>query len=158
MTKKFVYLAGPITGCNIGEANDWRRFVADKLVEHNIIGISPLRCEPLIGDVYTASNPDPRFGTARAIASKNMFDVRNCDMTFAYLPTPEEGRTQSLGTIIETAWAHALGKLVIVVTDDKTLIDHPVLNLNAGWLLPTLEDGVDVVLGVLGGYSGGKNV
>lgn len=158
MTYTTAYLAGPILGCDRGEANDWRYDVAAKLKEHRIVGISPLRCEPLIGDRYNMNYTDPKFGTARAIGSKNYFDVQNCDMTLAYFPKPREGGYPSVGTICEVAWAYSLRKPAIVVTDDPFMAEHPVLNSCAGWLLLTLDDAVDVLIGVLGGYCGGKSV
>ena len=47
---KYVYLAGPIMYCDRAEANDWRYEVANNLMEGGLVGISPLRCEPLIGE------------------------------------------------------------------------------------------------------------
>lgn len=156
--KKTVYLAGPIMGCTGAEANDWRRQVDAQLKDMGIIAVSPLRCEPLIGERYTSEHPDPRFGTARAIAAKNRFDVRNCDITLAYLPKPEPGRVQSYGTIVEIAWADAYGKQVILVSDDPFVLKHPVIDACVDWKLGTIDEAVDVCIGVLGGYTGGKNV
>jgi nucleoside 2-deoxyribosyltransferase len=156
--KPVVYLAGPILGCDKSEANDWRREVADKLAICGIVGISPLRCEPLVGDRYAANHPDPKFGTARAIGAKNMFDVQQCEIAFVYLPKPEEGRRQSYGSLIEIGIARGLDKPVIVVTDDPFIKQHPVLNAFAAWVLDNLDDGIDVCAGLLAGYAGGKNV
>lgn len=156
--KKFVYLAGPILGCDKGTANDWRYKVADALRGHDIIGISPLRCEPLIGAKYTAQYADPKFGTARAIGHKNLHDLRVCDLTFAFMPKPPAGGIHSVGTILEIGGAHLIGKPVVLVTDDPFLNDHPVMTTFTGWTLPTLEDGIDVCIGLLGGFTGGKNV
>ncbi len=158
MTTKYVYLAGPIMGCDKSEANDWREYVALQLKPYGIIGISPLRCEPLIGERYTASGVDPKFGTERAIGSKNVFDVRACDMTLAYLPTPPEGAHQSYGTIIELAWAHMLNRPAVLVSDDPGVLEHPVIGTCAGWLLDDLDDAIQVLIGILGGYTGFKNV
>lgn len=155
---EYVYLGGPILGCNRGEANDWRHNVADQLSQSSIVGISPLRCEPLHGETYQVSTEDPRFGTARAIASKNLFDVTKCDMVLIYLPAPPPGRHQSFGSLIELAWAKALGKQTILVSDDPDILLHPVVNACAGWVLTTLDEAVDVIVGILGGYAGGKNV
>ena len=155
--KKFVYLAGPIMGCTRGEANNWRSYVADKLKEVGIVGISPLRCEPLIGDRYSLNYPDPKFGTARAIAAKNMTDVQMCDMTLAYLPKIKN-RVQSYGTMAELSWSFALRKPAILVSDDPYILSHPVIDIQCGWKLNKLDDAVDVIIGVLGGYTGGKNV
>ena len=155
---RYVYLAGPITDSKEDEANDWRRYVADKLIKHGIVGISPLRCEPISGERYTATHADPRFGTARAICAKNVFDIRTCDMTIAYFPKPVPGKHASYGTIGEVCWAYILGKHAVAVSDDSEIIAHPVVNSCAGWMLSTLDEAIDVVVGVLGGYVGGKNV
>ena len=160
---KTVYLAGPILGCNKGEANDWREYVEQKFRDETdgaIRGISPLRCEPIIGERYGVGHADPKFGTARAISSKNLFDVKNCDLTLAFLPREiiDIAGHQSYGTLIEVAWAHALGKPAIVVSDDLGITEHPVVNSCAGWLLPNVDDAIEVCIGILHGYVGGKNI
>lgn len=168
---KTVYLAGPILGCTVGEANDWRKHVAEKLKDFGIRGVSPLRCEPIVGEKYSADYPNQKFGVPRAIAAKNRFDVENCDMTLAVLPKPPEGRTQSFGTIIEIGWADEKGKQVILVTDDPAVIRHPVIDAAVDWKFwpglddehKTMEDcfnsAIEVLDGVLGGYiAGRKNV
>lgn len=149
-----VYLAGPILGTTELEAKNWRNAVAAELVHHGIRGISPLRCEPIVGEVYgTGNNADPMFGTARAIASKNFFDVQQCDITFAYLPKSLEKKSVSIGTVLEIGWAYALRKPVVLVTDDPYLATHPVLNSCAAWLVPTLDQGIELVVGILGDYA-----
>lgn len=154
-----IYLAGPILGCTEGEAKDWRGYVDATLRFNNMVGVSPLRCEPLVGAVYSfGDSADPKFGVSRAIAAKNIFDVDRCDATLAYLPTPVDGRHQSYGTIVEVAWAKRANKLVIVVSDDPEIIQHPVVNACCGWMLPTLKDAIEVLDGIFGGYNGGKNV
>lgn len=158
MTKSTVYLAGPILGCTHGEANDWRKAVADALAPHGITGISPLRCEPMVGEVYQAGYADDKFGTSRAIGSKNLFDTTNCTLVLAYLPLSTQSKRPSYGTIAEIAWGKAIGKPVIVVTDDPGIVQHPVLNFCASWLLPNLDDAIDLIVGLLAGYNGGKNV
>lgn len=148
-----VYLAGPIAGCDKSEANDWRDYMARELAPHRIRGISPLRCEPIVGERYMLNYADPKFGTARAIGSKNIFDVRHCDMTLAYLPHEINARRPSYGTVCELAWAHMIGKPTILVTDDKYLQEHPVIGACAGWILSTLDEGLEVLIGVLGDYA-----
>jgi nucleoside 2-deoxyribosyltransferase len=152
-TMPTVYLAGPIAGCNQAEANDWRVEVRGKLANFGVVGISPLRCEPIVGERYMLNYADPKFGTARAISSKNLFDVRHCDMILAYLPRDINERRPSYGTICELAWAHVLGKPTVLVTDDPVLREHPVINVNAGWVLDTLDEAVEVLVGVLTVYG-----
>jgi nucleoside 2-deoxyribosyltransferase len=124
-----------------------------RLDDWDIVGVSPLRCEPLIGERYQVSYEDPRFGTPRAIASKNFLDVQRCDMTLCYMPRLLNERRLSVGTLIELAWAHALHKPTILVTDYPFLIEHPVVQANASWVLSTLDEAVEVIGGVLAVYA-----
>lgn len=149
---KTVYLAGAITDKTIAHANDWRWDVARKLRYHGVVGISPLRCEPPRGDRYTISNADPQFGTARAIGSKNRMDVRMCDITLAYLPKAFNDPWPSVGTISELAWAAVIGKPTILVSDDPRITDHPVIDSNSGWILPTLDMAIEVIVGIYKDY------
>jgi nucleoside 2-deoxyribosyltransferase len=170
--RKIVYLAGPINHCTKEEANDWRDAASSRLADFGITGISPLRCEPLVGERYGADYPDPRFGTPNAIASKNKFDVANCDMMLAYFPPEEhEGfpvtpnhridwdsrcyRWPSVGTIWELGMARMAGKMTIVVCQNTILAKHPVIR-TADWMLDTLEEGLDVAIGVLQDYAKGN--
>lgn len=152
----FVYLAGPITGKTIGEANDWRTPVIRALSPYGIVGVSPLRCEPPRGERYTIANADPLFGTQRAISSKNIFDVKRCDWTLAYMPRHLNTPWPSVGTIGELSGAHFSGKSTILVSDDERLTEHPVMQAYSGWILPKLDDAIEVIIGVLEIYATGK--
>jgi len=158
---KFVYLAGPVLGQTKGQANIWRQQVDAALrdcTDGQIVGISPLRCEPAIGSVYAANYADPKFGSARAISSKNLYDTKNCDITLVYLPPPVKGQPVSLGAIIELAWAYALGKPTVLVTEDPRMLSHPLVSTCSSWVVPNLEDAIVLIIGILDGYEGGKNV
>lgn len=157
---KYVYLAGPILGCTQSEANDWRHYVNDRLRYTGIVSISPLRREPIVGPVYEAGYDDPKFGSAAAIGSKNFYDTEACDFVLVYLPRgdPAKDKEVSLGTLIELGWARKAHKPIILVTDNPFVAGHPVVRFCANWTLGTLDDAIDVLVGVLGGYTGGKNV
>jgi nucleoside 2-deoxyribosyltransferase len=145
---KTVYLAGPILGLNYEQANDWRVALARELSTHHIRGVSPLRCEPLTDDVYTTGSDDPMFGTARAIASKNIYDIKNCDLTLCYQPSTQP---LSVGTLMELAYAHALGKPTVFVAAGR-LPDHPLVQHCSGWILPTLGDALELIVGLFSDY------
>lgn len=147
-----VYLAGPITGCDKSEAQDWRDYAINQLALYGILGISPLRCEPIVGKRYGSTYQDPKFGTSRAIGSKNLFDVQHATMTLAYLP--EDMRRISLGTVVELAWAYAFRKPAILVSTHSEIINHPVVTTCAAWILPTLDDAIDTLRGILFDYNG----
>ena len=178
MSAPTVYLAGPILNQTEADANDWRRMASSRLEKTGIRAVSPLRCEPPgVDGIYSVGYPDPKFGTALAIGSKNLFDVRNCMMVLAYFPVQMEEqaagfdndgcpvdaelvkRPFSLGTVLEVGWAFALGKPAVIASTDARLIEHPVFKACAGWIVPELDDGLEVVEGILGGYSAeGRNV
>jgi len=152
MTNKTVYLAGPIAGCTEAEAKDWREVVSGQLAYANITGISPLRGETPTNGRFDAEDFCPK--TARAIGAKNEFDVRNCDMVLAYFPlNANSGQPLSLGTIVEMGWAKAMNKPVILVTQDRYLTSHPLIQHCASWHLETLQGALDVLATVLGDYS-----
>ena len=109
MTK--VYLAGPMEGCSDDEMLVWRR-AATLSFNEGIKAISPVRI-------------DSKFTTA--IITQNQYDVRECDVTLAYLPKSITDRRCSYGTICEIAWAHAQNKPVVIVSDDPYVHDHPVI-------------------------------
>lgn len=150
MSNRYVYLAGPILGLTKGEANNWRDELTVRLLPHGIVGVSPFRCEPLIGERYLGEYTDPRFGTARAISSKNRLDVKLSDMTLCYFPADFPF---SKGTCGELFWADAYEKPTVLVSTVPDIVNHPVMQAAADWILPTLDEAFDVIVGVLGVYS-----
>ena len=153
MLKKYIYLAGPIAGLNEQEATEWRSEVQE-LLPYGIIGISPLRCEPVKeGMTYTDEGAtDPMWSDARAINAKNWLDTESCDLVLAYLPKVMNDRRPSIGTIIEIGWAIGLRKPLIVVSDDDQYMEHPLIKHNASWRLDNLSDAVEVITGLFGDY------
>ena len=151
--KKYIYLAGPIAGLTEVEAIEWRGWVRERL-PHGIVGISPLRCEPLKeGMVYTDDGATaPMWSDARAINAKNWLDTESSDLVLAYLPKEMNDRRPSIGTIIEIGWAIGLRKPLIVVSDDEYMMEHPLIQRNASWRLENLEDAVEVITGLFGDY------
>lgn len=146
--KKFIYLAGPIAGKTVAEANDWRRDFSARLPK-NIVGISPLRCEPDVNGKYKVVYKDPKFGTPKAIFAKNYFDTMLCDFVLVHIP---EGAELSIGTIIELGWAIGKRKPTILVTTNKKLIEHPIVERGVDWIFDNFDDALEVIEGILGDY------
>jgi nucleoside 2-deoxyribosyltransferase len=181
--RPLIYLAGPIFGTTGAEANDWRRDMTERLAPHGIIGISPLRCEPMVGDRYDLHYADPCFGTPEAILAKNFLDLRACHLTLAYLPKPpevdemenvidemskydewsEETATlkrlarkspqRSIGTVGEISWAYALQKPCAVVSDDPLVEHHPFTSKQPNWRLKTLDEAERLIVGLFADYA-----
>lgn len=160
--KRFIYLAGPIAGCSYKEATDWREAVQEDFLP-GIVGISPMRLKEWckrtrkIRDVkqYAKIADEQEWlisGESHAIRARDFNDVRTCDMVFAYLPKVLNDRRPSWGTSIEIGWASAQQKPLVLVTDDKNLSNHPLVRESAGWIVPDLGTGVQVVNSVFGAY------
>jgi len=151
--KKYIYLAGPIAGCTEKEATEWREYICT-FFPYGIVGISPLRCEPLKdGMTYTEPGAtEKKWSDPRAIATKNWLDTESCDLVLAYLPKALNERRPSYGTTIEIGWAIGLRKPLIVVSDDDYLMNHPLIKHNASWRFDNLEDAADVIVGLFSDY------
>lgn len=148
MSKIYVYLAGPITGCTNGEANDWRHDMENRLKEADMVGVSPLRCEPIIGDRYVATYDDNQFGTPQVIGAKNKMDVRRCDITLAYL---SKDNPASVGTLQEIGWAAGMDKPIILVTDNDYVRNNAVIQATVPWRFPENPDGFQKAIEVIEG-------
>lgn len=149
-----VYLAGPIIDLKISDAREWRTKAIQRFGAHGICAISPLRSEPLSNVThYAATYECPKFGTAKAIATKNIHDVRSCDVTLAYLPTPADGQRPPTGTTLEIGLAYGLGKTVVVATDWPTIQNHPLVQEMSSMMLDNLDDATDVIIALLRDYK-----
>ncbi len=151
--QKFIYLAGPITDCDDGEANDWREEVTAAL-NSNIVGVSPLRNEPKIEGIYPIQGGEFLFNTPKAIASKNRIDTELCDLVLAYLPKEYNDRRPSYGTVFELAWATWAQKPTILVTDDPALINHPLFAEKVNWIVDDFDLAIEIIHGLFDVYTG----
>ena len=107
-----VYLSGPMTAVNWGEAEGWRNYAANSFTENNIRTYTPLRGKEFlsklktIGDYDTAVNKDGignGFAVDSAILHRDFHDVSVSDLILVNLwGAPEV----SIGTVAEIAWAH----------------------------------------------------
>jgi len=164
--KKFVYLAGPIAGCSFKQATDWREAVSASFLP-GIAGVSPMRLKDWTKRVRKIRSVDQYekvataeeyliSGESHAICARDRSDVKTADMIFAYLPKELNDQRHSWGTGHELGWANAWNKPIVLVSTDKSLIVHPLIRESVGWIVPTLELGVDIVNSVLGVYVEGE--
>jgi len=164
---RFVYLAGPIAGCSYKQATDWREAVQTDFLP-GIVGVSPMRLKEWCRGVRkirgvkqfekaAETNEFLMTGESHAIRTRDFFDVRESDMILAYLPKELNKDRPSWGTAVEIGWASAISKPVVLVTDDKSLMAHPLIRESVGWIVPDLQLGAEVVNSVLGVYVEGES-
>lgn len=147
---KLVYLAGPITGLSYQGSTSWRDGVADQLVKSNkgIVGVSPMRFkkhlkdETNIGDCYE-KNP---MASQRGITTRDRFDVSRSDLILFNLLGAEK---VSIGTMIEVGWGDMLRKPMVFAMDLKGIHSHAMLRDCAGFIVPTLEEAVEITIAIL---------
>ena len=99
-----IYLAGPINGCNDGEATTWREIIKMKLGEDNCI--DPMRRDfrGIEGD-HTSE-----------IVTGDMADIEECDLVLANC------WQKSWGTPMEIFYAASKGKPVVAVLSSGTSV------------------------------------
>tara|TARA_R100001509_G_scaffold102461_1_gene60154 strand:- start:149 stop:553 length:405 start_codon:yes stop_codon:yes gene_type:complete len=106
-----VYLAGPIEICSEEEIFLWRNYIQSK---------APSTIQTIV--------PKYHLGSQSEIFEDTKLNVENCDVVFAHLPKSINERRPSYGTIFEISYGHALGKKVIIISDDEFVHKHPVMN------------------------------
>ena len=155
-----IYLAGPITGLNFDGATSWRDHVTEQLHPYGIECLSPLRSkvylseEENIGDSYEHIP----LSSQKGITTRDRWDVERCDIMLANLAGAHD--RVSIGTMIEFGWADAYRKPVIFVLDQMgqgvNPHDHSMAREIAGFIVPTMEKGVELCKAMLLPYNSRK--
>ncbi len=131
-----VYLAGTIS--KDPKHLEWRKEIERTLdwTVHDVV--SPLRFQDPTqfteGGLHDKSIPDSFF------VATDMHDVRRCDIVFLVF-WRNSGR-QSVGTWAEFGIAADHNKVIIVVTDDPDVADHPFILRRAAVVVSTIEVGM----------------
>jgi len=155
MSRYLVYLAGPISGLPYGEVVNWREKVASMLPEQ-VEALSPMRDKEYLSRKKKLSKvgyEDHALSAPKGITCRDRNDVSRCDVLFVYLL----GATQaSIGTVMEIAWADIFRIPTVVVMESKNIHQHGMLQEAVGFVVETLEEGVEVVRSILGVQDGWK--
>ena len=146
MTKKKIYLAGPITGLTWGETEGWRdRFIAHlRDTSPNVEAFSPLRDkmhlqeEGPIKDNY----PNTLFASSKAIMSRDFFDVQTSDAIVANFTNAKK---VSIGTVMEVAWGYQRRIPVIVIAEKGNIHEHSMMGEAANWWVETEDEALAVI-------------
>jgi len=147
MKEFLLYCAGPVSGTSYEECTDWRAYVASKLPGH-ITAISPMRgkkylsAEKSIKDCYE----EHPLSCQRGITCRDRMDVARSDMILVNLI----GATKiSIGSVMETAWADAGRKPIVLVMEKNNIHSHSMLREVAGFIVDDLDEAIDIVIAVL---------
>lgn len=156
MSSKSVYLSGPITGMDYGNARfGWRKTFADML-EEGIGLLSPMRHEGHLAEMqqpmtvealrrYETENKH-LFSHPVMIVAKDWLDIEQSTIVVVNLLGAEK---PSQGTIWEMGYAAALGKQMVVVRDDGDTVHTSPFITTGNVVVPTLEDAANIVNSLL---------
>jgi len=147
-THTSVYLSGPITGESYDDVTDWREETAAVLASYEITALSPLRHKGyLAGETYIAPSYDEHtMSKQKAITIRDRWDVMRSDIVLVNLL---DTNRISIGTVMELAWADAFRKPIVLVMENGGMHSHPLLEEVCAFHVETLEEGIEVLKGLL---------
>lgn len=145
-----VYTAGPITGVSYSGCTEWRDQLRDQL-DKSILTLSPMRGKQFIeersrGGVVAMAYEASALASVKGINTRDFFDCQRADAIFVNFLGAEK---VSIGTVMEIAWARAFGKPVVCVMEKNNVHNHSMLNYACGYIVETLEEGVEVLHSLL---------
>ena len=140
-----IYLVGPISGESyddvVASIEERSSAILEQVtgaqVYHPMIGKSYLRNE--IKFKSTAYDQYP-MSTNRAIVGRDKWMVRQSDVIVADF---RSAQIVSIGSMFEIAWAHLLGKLVVVMMGDDNVHQHAFVIEAADVIFETFEEVVE---------------
>ena len=144
---KLVYLAGPIAGCTYKGCVGWRDYAIAQLAPFGIVGLSPMRCkEYLAKEESIKASYNTVMSCGKGVTARDRWDTSRCDVVLVnFLGATEVSK----GTIMEIAWADILRKPIVLTIDEGNVNDHPMIRNVSGFIVPTLDEGVEVVKALL---------
>lgn len=160
--KRSVYLAGPISGLtHDGARHGWREDFQEKLdllgADH-ISCFSPMRGKEFLKDFGVLTSgvnyPDHPMASPSGITIRDYNDLSFSDVLVGcFLETPKvqlfDGTwidIASQGTCWEFGAGYALHKPIVMIADpDNIHVQHIMMSHSAGYIVPTLEQGVELV-------------
>ena len=91
-----------------------------------------------------------------AILHQDCASIAQSDVIFMNLLPLGNSDYPFIGTLAELGIGIALHKLLIVVADNPTVTEHPFVKGAATRILPTLDDGLEYLQGLMGALRGAR--
>jgi hypothetical protein len=147
MSKKALFLAGPLTGLSYGDALDWRTYVESKLPS-DVIAFSALRGKEHVAKeaVLKDSYPEHLLSTPQGTITRARYDVSRCDALFVNFLKAER---VSIGTIMEMAWADARRIPIILAMEKGNIHDHAFVRQVAAFITGDLDEAIWTAVNVV---------
>jgi len=148
MSKKRVYLSGPISGSSWDEATEWRVELRDRLEKTGLYDCQdPLRGKQhLQGEEAIENTSFEGVDGYLTLFKRDRWDVKQCDIVFINLTNSEQ---VSIGSMFELAWAHELDKYNIVVMEKDSIHWHTFVHKAASIVFTDYDEAVKYMEKVL---------
>lgn len=144
-----VYLAGPIGGCSYGECTSWREVFTRLLHGFDVECINPMRGKSYLKneteiDKIRYSTP---LSCPKGVYTRDRFDALRCDLLIVNLLGAQK---PSLGSVMEIAWADAVGTpIVLVMEAEGNCHEHILIQEACGFRVESLEEAADLAVSIL---------
>ena len=160
MKPQLVYLSGPIEGQTYKDATGWRRAARERLAEHNIEVLDPMRGVPKPADPGAKDgwfiDPAERDGISETARCRH--DVlQYADAMIANFSPGEPGRP-FVGSLIEIGWADTVKVPIVLITggsaapaskDIAQIVKRIILQHTVRAIVGNLNDAIAVVVPLL---------
>lgn len=147
-----IYLAGAMRCTPTAEKCDrtWRDIVAKdmKWYSPSVVVYNPMDGKNLFGKFQPELNSTLQMDVASILRSDIVF--------MNLLSLVPGGCYPHIGTLAELGISIASHKLLIVIAHNPAVVEHPFIRAAATRILPTLEDGVDYLQGLVGVLLGSE--
>lgn len=148
-----VYLAGPISGLSFKGATDWRNYAVKRLAARGIEGLSPMRAKEYLAEIEKISGHGREyahlgpFSLPQGVNCRDRWDCTRSDIVLMNLLGAQK---VSIGSMIEVGWTD-LARVPLVLVMEKTgnFHDHMMLTHNAGFWVGSLDEAIDICIGLL---------
>lgn len=140
---KTIYLAGPMTGFTLEDAQSWRKVATGYLEDLGWTVLDPCRAKDhMKGKVIPASG----YKHGRALVARDRHDIKQADVVlFNFEPNGLQPERVSVGSLFEKAWVHEWGKLSVTIMTPGNVHEHIFVEETSPVLVPTLEEALDYI-------------
>lgn len=152
--KPCVYLAGPITGLDYDGATNWRDTATARFTDVGINALSPLRSKFYLQGLKELSAMGHQYlhvlSSIKGITSRDRYDATHCNLLLVNLLGAQR---VSIGTMMELGWADAARIPIVCAMEDENVHQHAMVHEVVNFMVPTLDEAIDVSLAVLKAYT-----
>ena len=99
-----------------------------------------------MGRITTGSYSESALSTSAGTTTRDRWDSMRCDVMLVNVIGAER---ISVGTCIELGWADAARVPIVLAMDEGNVHDHLIVRGVAGYVVTTLDEAINVVLGLL---------